>query len=529
MKAHARILAAAAIAVLAVVVAEAAAAKPNVVILFADDISPRELPIYGSTVWSKPKGGDTSDPRFRARTPVIDRLASDGCYITNAWGATVCMPSRAMMMTGRFATQTKWWHNRDLGRVQTVRGKRTWYLFESSPIGMGQVATMGGYASVWAGKTQMQVRGEAFQRFGFSEGMIGTGEELEIRRHEYGFRTSVVSVGGERKVKNLDSGRIAPGYPMPRRSYGFNPHLVVVNEKGQKVGLEWWPNTPEAQASFSVNTYGPDVETDYCLDFMERQHRAGKPFLVYHATFLGHGDFDWLNPNSGSKWPGTPVIEWDGESYHRTEPNITGSNGQYETNGTVTESGLHSHVNYIDYIMWRYVEKAKKLGVEDNTIFIFSADNGSYLFGKGRVDQQRGTHVPLIVHAPGMTKRGKQDVLASLTDVVPTLADIMGVAIPDNYAIDGKSLWPYLKSSATQHREWTYGYKSGTQIIRSKNLIRDGKGRWWDASELPHDHTSFKEITGWDRVSLEYRNERKKLEQHLRSKDLYDTHYNAPN
>ena len=75
-----------------------AADRPNVVILFADDISARELPIYGSSVWSPPLRGDTSEPQYRASTPVLDQMANEGCWIKTAWASVVCSPSRAMMM-----------------------------------------------------------------------------------------------------------------------------------------------------------------------------------------------------------------------------------------------------------------------------------------------------------------------------------------------------------------------------------------------------------------------------------------------
>jgi len=45
--------------------------KPNIILIYADDISARELPMYGSSVWSKPERGDTSDPAHRAKTPVL--------------------------------------------------------------------------------------------------------------------------------------------------------------------------------------------------------------------------------------------------------------------------------------------------------------------------------------------------------------------------------------------------------------------------------------------------------------------------
>ena len=101
--------------------------KPNIVVLFADDISAREFPIYGSSVWSKPEGGNTSEPEFRADTPVMEQIAREGCWIKNCWAATVSMPSRAQMMTGRYAHVQKWWHNKDLGTYCNEKGKEeTW-------------------------------------------------------------------------------------------------------------------------------------------------------------------------------------------------------------------------------------------------------------------------------------------------------------------------------------------------------------------------------------------------------------------
>ncbi|MBX2823452.1 MAG: sulfatase-like hydrolase/transferase [Gammaproteobacteria bacterium] len=503
--------------------------RPNVIFIFTDDISAREIPCYGATVWSTGDGENTSDPKYRAQTPMMDRLAKEGVWINTAWSATTCMPSRGMLMTGRYAHRTKWWENRDFGQVETPEGKRTWYLFESSPITIGQVAQMGGYASVWAGKTQMQCHGEDFQKFEFSEGVLTTGYEAGPGEMPNSFKTRVDQVDGERILINLDTGKPAPGFPLARRTNAFRPLVSLMNERGFKRGYEWWPNTPESKDSFGLNTYGPDVETDYCLDFIERQHDEGIPFFVYHATHLGHGAFDWFHPDSGNKWPGTPVIKWDGKKYHRTEPNVTGENGVYETRGTVTEPGLHSHINYIDYMLWRYVEKIKELGIDDNTVIIFSADNGSHKYGKTHVIQQRGIHVPLIIYAPGMQKQGEQDILVSLTDILPTLADIMGVKLPADYEIDGRSLWPFLMTQQSKHHDWIYSFRSDKQMIRGTHVLLDGNGKWWDVKELPEDHTSFPEITDWNQVSEVHRQQRVELEALLPQFDLYATEYDAPN
>lgn len=132
--------------------------KPNVVVILADDISAREFPMYGSSVWTNPDSETTSDPAFRAQTPVMDRLAREGVFIKTAWGATVCSPSRAMLMTGRYASIHKWWNNGDLGTM-VRNGKKTndvVPLYTTSPMLIGHMAQQAGYATQWVGKTQMK-------------------------------------------------------------------------------------------------------------------------------------------------------------------------------------------------------------------------------------------------------------------------------------------------------------------------------------------------------------------------------------
>ncbi len=503
--------------------------RPNVVILFADDISAREIPVYGSTVWADEKGRTCSDPKLRAETPVLDRLAAEGCYIKNAWSATSCMPSRAMLMTGRYAHLQKWWENGDLGTVETHNGKRTWLIFESSPILIGYVARWGGYASCWAGKTQMLVNPDQIQGFGFDEGVLTPGDESNPNDMPNSFKLDpkivdgkvVMSEHGWPAVFNCDTGNDAKdGYPM--RSTAFKPHITVMNEHGVKTGIEW--------KKTELNDYGADIELDYCLEFMERQHKKGKPFFVYHTTHLGHDAFDWLLPDSGNKWPGTPVVKWDGEKYERTPVNITGEKGEYNTHGTVSEPGIHSHIKYIDYIIWRYLEKMKQLGIENDTIFIFCADNGTSGYGKHQVDKQKGTHIPMIIYAPGsgMVRTGEQDILVSLADILPTLAEMMQVKLPFNYEIDGTSFWAYLTGAKDLHHDWIYSYKNGYQMIRGFKVLRDGHGKWWDVEKDQPDLNSYPLIEDWEMVSGEHKKERDLLKGILPRLDKHKTEHDAP-
>ncbi|CAZ97767.1 sulfatase-like hydrolase/transferase [Zobellia galactanivorans] len=498
--------------------------KPNIILLYADDISARELPIYGSTVWSPPKGGNSSDIQYRAKTPVLNQLAEEGCYIKTAWAATVCGPSRAMMMTGRYAHLHKWWHNKDKGKAPD--GKGSWNLYDSSPHSIANVAKAGGYATFWAGKTQMNIEG-----FAFDEGCFTPGEGSYNKAiHTTDFRLETRKVNGKKKIFNADTNKEIHKKSYVQSGWYWKPHVQLMNHPGTNKKLVWWPNTKKAKKEFGLNTFGPDVELDFIFEFMERKQKEGEPFFVYHTSHLGHDAWDFLHPGSGNKWPGTPKINWDGTKYSRIEPHITGDKGVYNTHGTVTESGIHHHINYLDYQVWQYINKFKELGIENNTIFIFCADNGTSGYGKSSPISQKGTHVPLIIYAPGMhmTKKGLQDVLVNISDMLPTIADIAQVEIPDSYEINGESLLPFLTTDKKTHRNWIYAYHKETQIVRGNLVLKDGNNVWYDVSRTPEDLISFPKITDWGKVSQAHRKERDELLRVIPQYDLHETAHDAP-
>lgn len=506
-----------------------AVSRSNVVLIYADDISAREFPVYGSTVWSGHRGSDTSDLAARGRMPVVDRLAREGVWFANAWAATVCSPSRAMMMTGRYAHLHKWWHNGDYGRVPDgdKKRKRTVALYETSPLLIGHVAQQAGYATLWTGKTQMK---EAdLQRFGFDEGVFTPGWFPHLPDNPYtDFKLVNEGAYGKSKLFDSDTGKEVQSYG--QMSWYWQPAVALMNHPNSKEPMTWWPNTAESRDRYGLHTYGPDVEIELTLNFIDRQHAAGKPFFVYHTTHLGHDAYDWIRPESTDKWPGTPILHWDGERYTRTEPRITGDEGEYDTHGTVTPPGMKSHLEYLDYTVWLYLEKLKELGQLENTVIILAADNGTSGYGKTMHDRQRGCHVPLIVSAPGveMAKRGRLDQVASMADILPTLAEVVGTEIPADYELDGRSLWPLLTTDAEDHRGWTYAYKSERQLIRGQHVMRDGNDRWWDVSEEPSDLIDFKPIKDWQTVSPAHRDERTRLESVLPRYDNYETEHDPP-
>ena len=76
------------------------------------------------------------------------------------------------------------------------------------------------------------------------------------------------------------------------------------------------------------------------------------------------------------------------------------------------------------------------------------------------------------------SKKGEQDILVNIADVLPTIAEIAGVKIPNDYEINGESFWPYLTTNKKSHRDWIYAYKGKNQLIRGSKVLKDGNGTW---------------------------------------------------
>ena len=446
----------------------ATAAQPNVILIMADDISANEFPVHGVA----DGGVGNSNSGTPVRTPNLDRLASEGASLKTTWSAPICSPTRAMIMTGRYAHRHGWFNN---GQIATNDQGKKLPFYESSvdstgqPQVIGHVAKQAGYTTYWTGKTQMK-QGD-LTRYGFDEGLFYSGynERLNGQINPYSdFQAS---------------------QPYNQASWYWGPRFKRMNYPGDPNTFAWEPVDQETD-------YGPDVYLRGMFDFINRHTddpttasddgEDETPFFAYYTANLGHDGVDYLNavqqPNgdylcSGcSPHPGTPTLVLD-EQTGRWTKEFTVNN---PVDG-VTDAHIDRHIEYLDFQVQEITDELERLGIADNTVLIFTTDNGTLGYGKGNATKQRGVHVPFIIHAPGqLAVQGEQDVLSDLTDVWPTLADIVGYEPPADYEVDGDSLWDYLTGETSEHREWISSYLGEKQFIRGDNVLRDGNGNWWD-------------------------------------------------
>lgn len=282
-----------------------------------------------------------------------------------------------------------------------------------------------------------------------------------------GYKTAIA---GKWQLYGSDHRR-NPGTGMHPSRAGFDQHLlwqvetlVGPNQPSffKRDNRYWGPylnrngtveGYPDGSIEYAPNQYSEDLFTDFLCNFITENKEH--PFLVYYAMQVPHSPF------------------------HRTpdSADLTDQNRYLSE-----KNNFGDMVQYIDKLVGKIVAHLEEEGLRDNTLIIFTGDNGTdtgitsrtgtgkVRGGKGRLTNA-GTHVPLIVNWFGgtpKTHRGKSlDDLIDFSDFVPTLAEAAGADLPEQMIVrgrkvpavyDGKSFLPQVTGQAGEPREWVYVY-----------------------------------------------------------------------
>jgi len=224
--------------------------------------------------------------------------------------------------------------------------------------------------------------------------------------------------------------------------------------------------------------YGPDIVSNFMLDFITRH--KDEPFFCYYPMILTHSPF-------------VPTPDSD------------------KTNSRNAKRNFVNMVQYTDKIVGRIVKHLEKLGLRENTVFIFTGDNGTHpritstLNGKPWKGGKRGigenaTWVPMVVNWPAGGVRGKViDAPIDFTDFVPTLAELAGANLPDDIPFDGRSFAPQLRGEKGNPRKWAYFWylddkarKPPRQWVHGKRFKLYDDGRFYDMQTAPYQKHPLK-------------------------------------
>ena len=366
----------AAVLSLVVCAAGAAPARPNIVVIMADDLGWRDLHCYGNS---------------KLETPALDQLAADGMRFTNGYSASpVCTPTRAAMMTGQSPAR--------LRITNHAPGNAVGFALKDSPlheaeslrhlplaaVTIAERLSEAGYATAHLGKWHLSYK--ARDEKGIAE--------KDLRPDQQGFS---LNVGG-------DSGGGPPSYFAPYR----NP-TIVDGKDGE---------------------YLPERLADEAIAFV-RNHKS-EPFFL-----------NW--------WPFS--VHYPMQAREETI-------AKYRQRGGLKDPVYAAMIEDMDTAIGRFLKALDEAGLRDNTLVIFTSDNGGYngdnrpLRGLKGMLYEGGIRVPWIVRWPGKVQPGTTNSTPVISmDCYPTLLEVAGLAPTPNHPLDGKSLVPLLTQASGFDRD----------------------------------------------------------------------------
>lgn len=363
------------------------------------------------------------------QTPNLDTMAAEGMIFTDHYaGSTVCAPSRASLMTG-FHTGHSW-----------VRGN-----YETGPHGFGACLEL---------RPQDLTITEIAKQQGYTTGVFG----------KWGL--GVMTTTGQPDKKGVDE---FFGYLNQGHAHFFYTDYLWKN--GEKIILEGNKDGNREQ-------YSHDLIVNESLDFIKRH--KDDPFFLYLPWTIPHAEMlvpeDSMQPFRG-KWPETP-------HYDETD----GGRGHYATQ-LEPKAAFAGMVTRFDRDVGRVFALLKELGLDDNTLVMFSSDNGPHkegghnpeffdcngpLRGFKRDLYEGGIRVPTIARWPGKIQPGSTtNHVSAFWDVLPTVCETIGAPVPQN--IDGISFLPTLLGNPEQQKKHEYLYwefhegPTTAQAVRMKN------------------------------------------------------------
>jgi arylsulfatase A-like enzyme len=387
--------------------------KPNVVLILADDLGYGDVQCYNN--------------ESKVATPNIDRLASEGMRFTNAHSpATVCTPSRYSLMTGQMAFRVP-----NGGAVFTGVGGPS--LIAPGRLTLPAMLKRQGYATAAVGKwhiglTFRNAAGNPITKFG-----LDAVREVDFSRR----------IEGGPLDHGFDQFFGTACCPTTDWLYAFIDGDRVPTPPIGPLQRELLPNHPYAK-DCRGGVIAPDFdmqEVDMQFlqrsrDFIERHHSTSptQPFFLYHASQAVH-----LPSFAGKDFRGK------------------------------TRAGPHGDfIAQFDHIVGELMKELDSHGIADNTLVILSSDNGPETAsvvqmrsdydhngarpwrGVKRDAWEGGHRVPFIVRWPGRVKAGtSSDQLTGLTDVMATVAAIVGAELPNDAAEDSFSFLPVIEGKST--------------------------------------------------------------------------------
>lgn len=344
----------------------------------------------------------------RIKTPHIDRLASEGIKFTNHYaGTAVSAPSRCSLMTGLTTGHC------------LIRGNQQWKPYGQMPLPEGTVTVASklkeaGYKTALIGKWGLGVEDTSGDplKHGFD--------------YAYGYLCQVMAHNH------------SPEYLMENgQKVMLGNKVVYMNSTGSTNGIASYP--------VEVKQYSQELFTKKALEFIDANQ--SNPFFLYLPVVIPHRNDE---APKGKKYSDIPSF-----APYENEP------------WTESEKGYAAMVTYLDGEVGKIMDKLKALGLDENTLVIFTSDNGGDspdgfyaesnlpFRGHKRDLYEGGIRVPFIARWSGKIAPERESRhVSAFWDFMPTACELAGVSKPEN--TDGISYLPELLGKPQKAHESLY-------------------------------------------------------------------------
>ena len=384
----------------------APAARPNILFIFSDDHAQHAISAYGSKV---------------NQTPHLDRLAAAGTRFNHAFVTnSICTPSRAVVLTGKYSH---------------ANGTPVFNVFDGAQPTAAKMLQAAGYHTGMIGKWHLGSAPTGFDRW-----IILPGQGIYVD-------PDFITPQGRVKIK----GHTTPlttqlGIEFMDTRPQDQPFFLMLHQKAPHRG---WEPDPKNKALFKDRVF---AEPATLWDDYATRPAALPENQQTIARDLTRGDLKLTPPAdlapgpARQQWLNTKPMELTITQADGTPRVLTGRDlvkwkyQRYLQDYLACVQGVDDSVGEIlDYL--------DRTGLAQNTIVIYSADNGWYLGDLGLYDKrfmyEPGLHIPLIVRGPGLKAGAVTNLFALNADFAPTFLDLAGLKTPAD--MHGRSLLPILR------------------------------------------------------------------------------------
>ncbi len=372
-----------------------AADRPNIVWIMADDLGYGDLGCYGQKVIT---------------TPNLDRMAGEGLRFTHYYaGATVCAPSRSVLMTGLHHGHTR------------VRGNAGQTNPAAQALKPGDVTVAG-----------------VLQKAGYKTALIG----------KWGLGNVGAAESGLPRKHGFDE---FYGYLSQHHAHNHFPDYLWRNETKEPLSNVIVP-VGEDGAGYATDAvhFADDLFAEESLKFVDENR--DRPFFLYWSPVIPHAN----NERARLLGDGAQVPDY-GPYADKDWPN--------------QDKGQAAMITRLDSYVGRMLEQLHKLGLAEKTLVIFTSDNGPHNESKHDLSRFQpsgpftgikrsltdgGIRVPFIAWWPGKVKPGVSDHVGYFPDFLPTAAELAGAPAPEQ--TDGLSLVPLLAGRPQEQKTHEFLY-----------------------------------------------------------------------